>query len=99
MKLKIKAFQTDTTETQVCPITGQKFALAETGYIVDLDGTTLGFLGYPSYFDYGFTEEDIRKAINASPEVSDLRRAEIIIDHKLEDTPISSDTAAKFVPF
>lgn len=99
MKLKIKAFQTNTTETQVCPITSQEFAMAETGYIVDIDGTTLGFLSYPSYFDYGFTEEDIRKAINANPEASDLTGAEIIVDHKLEDTSISSDTASKFVPF
>lgn len=99
MKLKIKAFQNDTLDTQECPITGQEFDMNEIGYLVDLDGKTLGFLSYPSYFNYGFTEEDIREAINANPKASELTGAEIIIDHTLEDTPITSDTASKFVPF
>ena len=99
MKFKIKAFQNSTTDTQVCPITGQEFSMGEIGYLVDLDGKTLGFLSYPSYFNYGFTEDDIRKAINATPKASDLTGAEIVIDHTLDDTSISSDTASKFVPF
>lgn len=43
MKLKIKAFQNDTLDTQECPITGQEFTMDEIGYSVDLDGKTLGF--------------------------------------------------------
>lgn len=99
MKLKIKAFRNNTTNTQKCPVTGQEFSMDEIGYSVDLDGKTLGFLGYPSYFDYGFTEDDIRKAINANPEASDLTGAEIIIDHTFEDASVSSETASEFVPF
>ena len=99
MKLKIKAFQNTTMNTQECPITGQEFDMGEFGYLVNLDGKTLGFLGYPSYFDYGFTEDDIRKAINANPEANDLTGAEIIIDHTLEDISISSETASEFAPF
>lgn len=99
MKLKIKAFQNNTMDTQECPITGQEFCMGEFGYLVNLDGKPLGFLGYPSYFDYGFTEDDIRKAINANPEANDLTGAEIIIDHTLEDISISSETASEFAPF
>lgn len=99
MKLEIKAFQNSTRDTQECPITGQESGMSEIGYSVDLDGKTLGFLAYPSYFDYGFTEDDIRKAINANPEASALTDAEIVIDHKLKDLPISSETVSEFVPF
>ena len=99
MKLEIKAFQNKTINTQKCPITGQEFTMNEIAYLVNLDGKTLGILSYPSYFDYGFTEDDIRKAINANPGVANLKGAEIIIDHKLEDIEVSSETSSEFVPF